>query len=124
MASLINALSQRMNYLATRQGFVSGNIANASTPGYISKDVTFENYLDQTPGIGMAVTNEKHMAAKPATPNMEITKDTTWMRHDGNSVKLDEEMMKLNDIQTNYNLASQLYQKHKQMYELAVRAAQ
>lgn len=124
MPSLINALNQRLDYLTTRQSVVAGNIANASTPNYLSKDVTFESYVQKTPGIGMAVTNEQHMVAKPATPNMRMTKDTTWLKHDGNSVKLDEEMMKLNDIQLNYSTVSQLYQKHKQMYQLAVRAAQ
>lgn len=124
MTSLLTAMNQRMDYLVTRQSVVSGNIANASTPNYLSQDVTFDSFLKQTPGIDMAITNQGHMAAKPAKPNMRIEKDTTWMKHDGNSVKVDEEMMKLNDISLNYSTVTQLYNKHKQMYQLAVRRGQ
>lgn len=124
MSSLLNAMNQRMDYLVTRQSVVSGNVANASTPNYVSQDVTFESYLQQTPGINMALTNQRHMAAKPATPNMRIEKDTTWMKHDGNSVKVDEEMMKLNDISLNYSTVTQLYNKHKQMYQSSIRRSQ
>ena len=123
MSSLMQALNSRTDYLVERQGTVSSNIANASTPGYISKDMAFDSYLkaQNMPSVGMAKTREGHMAGKNIPSKALLTENYDNMKHNGNSVKLDEEMLKMNDIKLNFNLVNQLYLKHKQAYQLAVR---
>lgn len=123
--SLVSALSNRMDHLIGRQGVITSNVANANTPGYIAKDMTF-NKLTERSSLQMASgrltsTHQRHLQGLGGNPSGEIIKDDAHIRHDGNSVKLDEEMMKLNEIQMNYGSVVQLYQKQKQMQQLAVR---
>lgn len=101
--SLSNALTNRMDYLIARQGIVSGNIANAATPGYLAKDLTFAKALTNTNG-----TNTNN--------SFKSTESTDGMSLNGNSVQLDTEMLKLNEIQLNYQMATKLYSKYASMH--------
>lgn len=116
MAGLSATLSHRIDYLVQRQGVVSGNIANATTPGYVSKDISFEKLVAKESG-NLSTTNSKHFSigAQSVSGGHKMTEDRTHIRHDGNSVKADVEMLKLQDIQINHRLASQLYKKHRGM---------
>ena len=129
--SLVSALSNRMEFLSARQGVVTSNVANANTPGYIAKDMTFNKLTEPSdlkgaPGKGesgqLTNTHTKHMQGKGGVLSGNLFEDDTHIRHDGNSVKLDEEMLKLNEIQLNYGSVVQLYQKQKQMQQMAVRS--
>ena len=124
--SLVSAMSNRMDHLISRQGVVTSNVANANTPGYIARDVTFQKLTERS-GLDMAsgqltTTHQKHIHGQGSQVRGDMIKDDSHIRHDGNSVKLDEEMMKLNEIQMNYNAAVQLYNKQKQMQQLVVRS--
>lgn len=115
------ALSHRMNYLVDRQGVISGNIANADTPDYLAKDVTFEKLVQkQSSSIAMATTNDKHMQGKIMRPNGKMVENKEDIRLDGNSVVYDKEMLKLSEIQLNHRLVNQIYAKQNQMQKLAL----
>ncbi len=121
--SLVNALSHRMDYLVDRQGVLSGNIANASTPGYIARDLSFKKLVDFKPGLKAARTNVNHLqAGGAASARGELEKDYTHIRHDGNSVKLDEQMLKMSQTQLSFTEVTRIYQKQKEMQMLAVRS--
>lgn len=121
--SLVSALGNRMDHLIARQGITSGNIANTNTPGYLSRDVSFEKLAQKgTSGkVSLRTTDAQHLQGRGAQAGGKLTTDTTHLRHDGNSVKLDEEMLKLNQIQLDYGMVVQLYQKQKQLQQIAVR---
>ena len=121
--SLMGAISNRMDHLIARQGLVTSNIANANTPGYIAKDTTFEKLVASQPtGLqGMKTTHSKHLAGTVSSAGGRVFENDSNIRHDGNSVKLDEEALKLNEIQMNYGLVTQLYTKQKQLQQLVVR---
>jgi flagellar basal-body rod protein FlgB len=117
--SVSMSLKHRMQYLIERQGVVSGNVANSATPGYLAKDISFEKMVN-TQGIKMASTNGNHLSGKSISSNHKMSEDTKHIRHDGNSVKMDEEMLKLQDIQMNFRLATQLYKKQVSFQKLAI----
>lgn len=118
--SLSAALSHRMNYLVARQGLVSGNIANVDTPHYTAKDITFAGAVAGH-AVQLATTNPKHLNGRAGVQAYgKFTEDKTNIRYDGNSVDLDTEMLKLNDIQLNYRLATQIYSKQTQLQKLAL----
>ncbi len=123
--SLVAALGNRMDHLIGRQTVVSSNVANANTPNYISRDMTFERLTankSASKNNSLKSTHSKHFAGSgAASMGGSIVKDESHIRHDGNSVKLDEEMFKLNEIQMNYGLMVQLYTKQKQLQQLVVR---
>lgn len=123
MAGVYDAISNRMNFLIERQGIVAGNIANANTPKYLSKDmVKADGDSGKPTSFAMAVTNAQHMAMQSGSgPKMgKITEDTRFIQHNGNSVRLDDEMIKMNDIQLNYRMMTELYAKQVGMQKMAL----
>lgn len=115
---LVNSLTNRMNYLMSRQATIAGNIANADTPGYLTRDLTFSSALQNQQKL--ATTSGAHLQPKGAVGNFKATTSTQNMRLDGNSVKLDEEMIKLNEVQLSYREVTQLYSKMGQLQRLAL----
>ena len=121
MPSLSAALTTRMNFLAARQTVVAGNIANADTPGYLSKDLTAPQTTASAGTFAMAVNNAKHLRNTGAASGAgRITEDARFIEHNGNSVRLDEEMLKMNETQLSYRMMTQLYSKQVALQKLAL----
>lgn len=103
---LFNVVSQHNRWLSVRQATIAGNIANANTPGFKALDVApFEAALDQA-RLPMATTAQGHMMpTDAASPAIEVAKDESWdVTHSGNSVSLEQEMLKGNDMNRAYRL--------------------
>jgi flagellar basal-body rod protein FlgB len=126
---LFAMLRNRMGYLSEKQRVISENVANASTPGYAPHDLkpfSFQASLAAASGPGsMAVTQPGHMmppGANRGGANVKAikTKDSETTM-DGNSVVLEEEMMKLTDARMDYDAAVSFYQKSLDILKLATR---
>ena len=126
---LFEALSAKMNYLDERQKVLAQNIANSDTPGYTPKDLTpvdFGRVLTEATGdtktIRPTTTNKGHL---PAYNEIEDG-DSRHQRKAyevapaGNSVVLEEQLLKTNKTQMDYNLMTTLYQKHVSMMRTAL----
>ncbi len=119
MPTLSSALTNRMNFLAERQAVVAGNIANANTPGYLARDLV-ETKGGSTSSFAMAMTNVQHMKTAGASSQGRMVEDARFIEHNGNSVRLDEEMIKMNDAQMNYRFMTELYTKQVTMQKMAL----
>ncbi len=61
---LFNLASRQLQHLTARQAVISGNIANANTPGYRARDLTpFRDLLDKTM-LTMAATRAGHLESE------------------------------------------------------------
>ena len=62
--TVFNMAKQNMNYLSLKEKVISGNIANASTPNFLPKDVSKPSFIDNIkvnkPLLEMNRTNSKH----------------------------------------------------------------
>jgi flagellar basal-body rod protein FlgB len=126
---LLGMLKNRMRWLETRQKVLAENVANAETPGYRARDLkkpVFAEMMTASSGagdaVGMAVTSPMHMAATGLSeaqfgarraPSFETTPD-------GNSVVMEDEMMKVAETQQDYQVASLLYTKSLSLLKMAV----
>lgn len=121
MANLSDALTQRMNFLTQRQGIVAGNIANANTPKYLARDLIDSGDKGQEGSFSLAMTRAQHMNGI-GQPKLQgtVTEDTRFIQHNGNSVRLDEEMLKMTDIQLNYRMMTEIYTKQVGMQKMAL----
>jgi flagellar basal-body rod protein FlgB len=125
---LLTALRERMSWLNSRQSLLAQNVANADTPGYAARDLKpmdFQAELDRQNApcfAGIATTDPRHIAmpvSGPAqSPNGEVTETETTPT--GNSVSLEEEMIKVADTQSQYQAASNLYAKAVGMMRTAI----
>ncbi len=124
---LFEVMRQRMAFLSARQTVLAENVANANTPGYRAKDIEEPDFAaiaaGEEGGAGvMTTTNPMHIAtpagasaggfrAKP-TPDSESTPN-------GNSVVLEDQMMKVSSTQMDYATVTQLYRKALSMIRMA-----
>lgn len=109
--SLMNAMNDRMDYLVRRQGVVTENIANAETPNYLSRDIDFKAAVNKAT-LQMQNTHGQHIGGGGDRYKAAMTESKEHMRYDGNSVKMDEEMYKLNEIQMQHRMMTNLLTKH------------
>jgi flagellar basal-body rod protein FlgB len=126
---MMNMLRERMSWLNQRQGILSQNVANADTPGYAARDlkaVDFEQTLKdearQNAG-GLMVTNARHIAITPTSESGNFEETETPVSQDtpgGNTVAIEEEMIKVADTQAQYAAATNLYSKAFAMMKTAI----
>jgi flagellar basal-body rod protein FlgB len=117
--SIFAMLKNRLSYLADRQQVIAQNVANSDTPNFTPKDLK----PFALPGHGAAagglapitptMTSPMHLiaptttasAAKPVdSPDSETTLN-------GNSVVLEDEMMKMSQARADYDAAVAFYQQ-------------
>jgi flagellar basal-body rod protein FlgB len=125
---LFAMLRGRLGYLSERQKVIAQNVANTDTGGYTAQDLkpfSFDAKVQMSQGAAtMAATRAGHLQPpgsrrglgapyKPVkTPDSETTLN-------GNSVVLEEEMIKMGDARTNYDAAIGFYQKSLNLLRLA-----
>ena len=103
---VLQLASQRTQWLSARESLIAGNVANANTPGYRATDLQpFAAVLDSTQ-VTMVTTNPAHM-----TPTQEefasarvVESDSPDETLSGNSVNLEQEMIKLGDVNRAYSM--------------------
>lgn len=120
---LFELASRQAQWLTVRQNVVAGNIANANTPHYRAKDVQpFESVLQNT-GIQMAATHRAHFTESPEAAHVtEVSAlDDVAVQQSGNTVALEEELMKTGAIKRDYELNAGLVKSFHQMILMTVR---
>jgi flagellar basal-body rod protein FlgB len=121
---LFELASKQSHWLTVRQTVVAGNIANANTPGYGTRDVAaFEAVLDQTqPQARMAATHPGHIQEDPMRGSIRSESfGDVDVQPSGNSVNLPEEMSKTGEIKRMYELNTGMVTAFHRMMLLTVR---
>jgi len=114
---LFQALKSKMQWHQTRQGVLAENIANADTPGYQARDVksySFEDHIGREAfGLSTSTTKTGHIAATISGQSAHKAEEhnTFEITPSGNSVVLEEQMMKITENQMDYQAATTLYTK-------------
>lgn len=121
---LFSAMTKRMAWLGQRQQVLAQNIANADTPGYGAQDLKepqFGELLRSAGGrLTMAATATGHLGgANPAKPVVERSADTE-RKTTGNTVVLEDQMMKISKTAMDFQLTTNLYRKHLGMIKTAL----
>ncbi len=124
---LLSQIKGRLSWLDERQRVIAQNVANADTPGYVGRDLNqptdFARALSEGGGVRMTRTSAMHIAPAGQTARFDTTKapdsETTL---DGNSVVVEEQMLKMAESRMAYDAAIGLYQKSMQMLRMAARA--
>ena len=116
---LFGLIKGRLGYLGQRQKLISQNVANADTPGYTARDLkpfTFEAAMksaNRPNGVSPIATNPMHLpgTTRPATVWTSKSTPDSETTLDGNSVVLEEQMMKMAEARMGYDAAVSFYQK-------------
>jgi flagellar basal-body rod protein FlgB len=111
---MIEALFNQPNYLAAKKTLdavalrseaINNNLANLETPGYKRVDLapSFEKALEQASATGDA----QQLAALP-NPTLVVDATAKSVSKDGNTVQLEQELMRMNQNALTHNLETQM----------------
>lgn len=120
---LFAALGEKMKWHQVRQGVLAENVANAETPGYRARDLeqfSFESQVGAT--LRLAGTQPGHISASSsATGHWGEKRDSGFeVTPDGNSVTLEDEMMKVTANQMDYQTMTTLYSRSMRLIRTAL----
>ena len=89
----MGALQVAMRFRKAREAVIASNIANADTPGYRRRDISFEGIFDEAKA-GLVRTDEKHFPTQAADPDeARVEMGPRGTRPDGNGIDLDQELV-------------------------------
>jgi len=123
---MIQSMDRGLTLASQRQTLIASNLANLDTPGYRTRDFSFEEAMKsalsgQLSPSTLATTNPMHLQGTTSgslPPSTDALKPSAE-RNDGNDVSLDRENMLLTRTQTNYTAASTFMQVElRKLYSL------
>lgn len=122
---LFSAITKKMNWLTSRQRVLAENIANVDTPRYKATDLRpldFRDELAQFQRLKPTGTDPHHLggtilASADAAETLEhpIERDIN-----GNTVSIEDEMIKASDTMADYQLMTSLYKKQVGLFKQAI----
>ena len=125
--SVFTLIRGKLQHSAQRQQVIADNIANADTPHYQAREIEafdFKKALRQRMRLTPIATHSAHQAGLNgrldgtggmADPHAYETSPT------GNSVVIEQQMVKLQENNAEYTMALNVYRKNKDMMRIAVR---
>ncbi len=118
---LMQALKMRMHYQQSRQKVLAENVANADSPGFRPHDLKQPSFDPTGSGVALARTNAGHMGPSGLVGGFDPTRAPRFeTTPNGNAVNLEDEMMKVAQNQSDYQLAASLYSKGLGLMKIAV----
>ena len=129
--NLLQAITSKMQYLDQRHSVLAENIANSDTPGYRSRDlepVDFGRMLQKsmrTNSIRAERTHSAHQVhsgeAIDGKSARKIKDRTPYeVEPSGNTVVLEEQLMKSSQNTMDYSLMTALYDKSVNLMRIAI----
>jgi flagellar basal-body rod protein FlgB len=104
-------LERYMDLLSARQKLVASNVANADTPGYITKDLDFQGEFQSAASFAQNTAG--------FAPNV-VEVSGLQVKNDGNNVSLDRESRLLAENALRFQLASSLMKAQIQLVKSAI----
>jgi flagellar basal-body rod protein FlgB len=129
---LFQVAGDRMRYLTERQTLIARNIANADTPGYKAQDLAPFTPVTGTSGANSAgssplvlvETNTSHLQVEPDVAESQqvvaTAADYGGEKPSGNTVSVEEQMIKSADVSNAFAMASAVYAKSISIMKTAV----
>ena len=117
--------SRKTAWLAARQQTLAANIANVNTPGYRAKDVTsFGDVLART-HLDLASTSVGHLpitgAGEAGGAGMREDVQTVDVTESGNSVGVEQQMIKTNEVNRDYAMTTNIVKSFHAMLMASLR---
>jgi flagellar basal-body rod protein FlgB len=119
---MFSLAAQHARWATVRQAVITGNIANANTPGYDAQDIQpFSAVLDDTPGLTMAETMPGHINV--GGDDSGDNAPSEWdVASSGAPVALDREMMKADETNRAFALDTSVVRAFHRMLLASVRS--
>lgn len=132
MTDLIGGITRNMKHLSERQRVVAENIANSETPGFKAREVrapSFADLLQTGSGSGQVARPQVKLTggmaalgarAPISAGSVMLDANTTETKPDGNNVTLEEQLLKMGQIQADFAAMTNLYRKSQGLIQSAL----
>jgi flagellar basal-body rod protein FlgB len=122
--ALFSLASQEASWLSARQATLANNVANANTPGYRAADVQPFSAVLSHLNLPMAADSAGHLQpAAFGAGKVNVKPADSWdVVYSGNSVDLEQEMMKAGDVNRAHALNVNVVRSFHQMLMNAVKS--
>jgi flagellar basal-body rod protein FlgB len=126
---ILSMLRTRLQWSQQRQAVLAANVANGDTPGYRPQDIapltfTTPAQVSAPPltSVSLIRTDSGHLggASQDDTPFESKSEKNYEVRPTGNSVNLEQEMMKVAANQMDYQAVTALYTRSLSMLKTAL----
>ncbi|MCU4180602.1 flagellar basal body rod protein FlgB [Bosea sp. BH3] len=118
---LMQALKTRMYYQQSRQKVLAENVANSDSPGFRPVDLKPPSVDPNRAGVHIALTRPGHLQLDTANGGFDSTGAPRFeTTPNGNAVNLEDEMLKVAQNQSDYQLAASLYSKGLGLMKIAI----
>jgi flagellar basal-body rod protein FlgB len=114
----VSQIQDRLNLISQSHKLVSNNLANASTPGYQAKDLSFKSLLQESlreSNLQMTKSNQHHLASGGSSSSASSAEV-----EETGPVSLEQEMMKLAKNSVEYQYMVTLLNKKFATLKLAI----
>jgi len=129
--SLLTAIGASMKHLSERQRVIAQNIANSETPGFKAREVNPPSFSDLLPQGGgkpsvarPRITLTTGMSAlgarQPMAGNIVLDSATSETKPDGNNVAIEDQLLKMGQIQADFATMTSLYRKQMGLLKSAI----
>jgi flagellar basal-body rod protein FlgB len=118
--NVTNLLQTFLDVQTRRSQVIAGNIANADTPGYVAKELDFDEYLKeaaQQSSLPPSKQNERGLGSEPRI----VEQTPTAVGLDGNTVDTGREMADLAQAGSNFNFGAKMLQSRLRLLRMAIR---
>ncbi|MBL4807327.1 MAG: FlgB family protein [Rhodobacteraceae bacterium] len=110
--------SQLAAHATKRQSLIALNVANADTPGYKARDLTpFADSFNSDSTMSLRTTRPGHLQSSFQPQNAEVVTESNFGAEspNGNSVSLEDQMVRASEVRMQHDLAMGIYAKSLQI---------
>jgi len=117
--NVTNLLQTFLDVQSRRAQVIAGNIANTDTPGFVAKDLDFENYLREAAEQSSLPLSKQ--SAKTLSDMKIVDQPAAVIGMDGNTVDMGAEMAKMAQTGTNFNFGAKMLQSRLRLLRTAIK---
>lgn len=127
---LLDSIAHSMKNLAQRQRVIAQNIANSETPGFKAQEVEAPDFSALLAHKGVPHVARPHVQVTsgmvalgvPPTQNGKVIADSnvSETKPDGNNVTLEDQLLKIGQVQTDFQTMTDLYRKQMNLLQSAI----
>lgn len=127
--NILDGIARQMKALAERQRVVAQNIANSETPGYKAQDTEPADFGDLLasgtvhigrPSVQITSGMSKLGATAPRAVHIVQDRQVSEIKPDGNTVTLEDQLLKMGQLQADFTAMTNLYRKQQGLLKIAL----
>lgn len=118
--NITDLLQSYLDVQTRRSQVIAGNIANTDTPGFVAKEVKFDDFLREAARQSQLPPNQQNLNSLSSQMTV-VDQDSGVIGIDGNTVDPGHEMAELAQAGSSFNFGAKMLQSRLRLLRTAIR---